>query len=592
MASDIFISYSRKDSEHALGLAERLRSNGMEVWIDQGGLEGADVWPKEIVQAVWGCKVFIVLLSEASLISKNVLRELSLAVEKKKPILPLKLSAVQLNEDFAYPLAGIQRVAASDFESIRRSLAKLGVGQHDRSHSHERHRSTPPFSQPEDSRTSLIVLPLDDLSPAGEDNIWFADGLAGELIDAFQHIKSLRILDRKTSLGLRGAKLRTAEIGKEFNARYVIDGSVRIFDEHIKISISLLDLVTGDALWQNSYRGEFKDIFDIQESVAQKVAEGLKLHVTQEEKSRIHDRGTENAEAYTLVVKAHEYFERHTQAGFEFATTLASEAVLLDPGYAEAYAFKAEILATRYRTYHADPALLEEGMRLVRDALRLKPDHWDAYRPLSILYQLQGNLEEAETTAKKYIANAPDRSSSHFTLGFFYDSTGQYAKAITAYEQAVIQNPDYLPNVWNLILASNLANESEKRSHWAGIAIPIYERHLKFFPDDEFNRACYASVLHFAGRDEEARAASRQLAGIRDGTSLYSLACLNCELGDYEDGLRTFYKAVEAGYRNMTLLNRFLISEDAGIAKLKGTPNFEGVKQMVEKIEADAKNYV
>lgn len=583
--ADIFISYSRKDSVQALEFADRMRSLNVEVWIDSQGIDAADVWPKEIVQAIWGCKAFIVLLSESSLRSTGVLRELSLAIEKEKPVLPLKLSEVHLNEDFAYQLAGIQRVAISDFDSIERALTKLGILQSDAEGAKERPIPPQPSPRRSDGRISLIVLPFEDLSPAGGDNIWFADGLAGELIDALGHIKSLRILDRKTSLGLRGAKLRTSEIGKEFEARFFIDGSVRTFGEHIKISVSLLDMESGDSLWQESYRGEFKDIFDIQESVAQKVVEGLKLHLSREEQSSMQSRGTENAEAYKLYVKAQEYLERHTREGFQLAVQLATEAITLDPSYATAYAFKAEVLTDLYHIYTMDPALLEEGMQLARHALQLKPDLWDAYRPLSMIYFLQGNLEEAERAAQTCVANAPERSSSHFALGFFYDHTGQHAKAVEAYEHAVKRNPEYLPNVWNLILACHYAKEENKQIYWAGIAIVLYERHLKFFPDDEFNRACYASLLHFAGHDEEARVASRQLGNIRDGTSLYSLACLQCELGDFHAGLDMFRKSIVAGYRNIHLLSRFLNAQTDGIATLAATPEYNEVKGMVAALD-------
>src|SRR5205823_4916484 len=150
---------------------------------------------------------------------------------------------------------------------------------------------------------SLIVLPFEDLSPTGEVNAWFADGLAGEMIDALGHIKSLRILDRKTSLGLRGVKLRTVEIAREFNTRYFIEGSVRKFGEQIKISVALLDIESGDYLWQESHRGEFKDIFEIQESVANQVVLGLKLHLTAQEKTLVVERGTESAEAYELYIR-------------------------------------------------------------------------------------------------------------------------------------------------------------------------------------------------------------------------------------------------------------------------------------------------
>ena len=90
--ADIFISYSRKDSRQALALAEQLRASGMEVWIDQHGIEAATSWSSEIVQAIGASGVLVVLLSKGSMESDNVVREISLAFEKKKRILPIELT--------------------------------------------------------------------------------------------------------------------------------------------------------------------------------------------------------------------------------------------------------------------------------------------------------------------------------------------------------------------------------------------------------------------------------------------------------------------------------------------------------------------
>jgi adenylate cyclase len=578
---DIFISYSRKDSVHALELAEKLRASGMDVWIDQQGIEAATQWSKEIVSAIEECKAFILLLSESSLGSDNVVKEVSIASEAKRSIVPIEISRTELPRSFKYQLAGIQRAQLSDFDGIMRSLTKLGVTKNDSSIA--KGNGVAKLSTPIDTRKSLIVLPFEDLSPAGEDNAWFADGLAGEMIDSLGHIKSLRILDRKTSSGLRGTKLRTVEIGKEFNTRYFIEGSVRKFGDQLKISASLLDIETGDYLWQESHKGKFENIFEIQEAVAQKVVDGLKLTLTKEEKSLVQEHGTENAEAYELYVKALEYFLRQTKEGTEHAIQLSTEAIKLDPSYANAYQMKANAIASLYRDFHPDPALLEEAMQLVQEALRMKPDLWEAYNPLSAIYLLQGNPEAAEEAAKEYIRNAPEKPGGHFALGYFYSNTGQPAKAIAPYEQAVKLKPEDLTSLINLVASCNATNEEAKRTYWAELAIPRYERHLKLHPDDEFASINRAFLLHFAGRDEDAREAARSLSNIRDGVSLFNIAILQGTLKDYESALRTSRKAIEAGFRDIQHLNAFLNDED-DIGKLKGTPEHEEVMQMVEKL--------
>ncbi|MFI5264188.1 MAG: toll/interleukin-1 receptor domain-containing protein [Candidatus Kapaibacterium sp.] len=116
--ADIFISYSRKDSEHALSLAEKLRAEGIEVWIDQRGIHGAEQWATEIVEGIRGCRTFLLLLSDHSVESENVLKELSLAGERNKRILPVDIHPMEIPAAFAYTLAGLQRVALSDFDGI------------------------------------------------------------------------------------------------------------------------------------------------------------------------------------------------------------------------------------------------------------------------------------------------------------------------------------------------------------------------------------------------------------------------------------------------------------------------------------------
>ena len=133
MSAEVFISYASKDRERILHLVERLESAGVSVWIDQMSIEGATMWSQEIVSAIRNCKVLILAISGNSADSKNVVKELALASEGQKNILPVYLESVEVPESMAYQLAGIQRVEFfegnddSGQQSVIRALAKLGV---------------------------------------------------------------------------------------------------------------------------------------------------------------------------------------------------------------------------------------------------------------------------------------------------------------------------------------------------------------------------------------------------------------------------------------------------------------------------------
>ena len=133
MSAEVFISYAAKDRERVLGLVKQLRDAGVTVWIDQAGIDVATMWSQEIVSAIRGCKVMLLSISPRSTESENVVKELALASERKKPIIPVYLEQAEIPETMEYQLAGIQRVEYfvenedAAFNAMVRSLVKLGV---------------------------------------------------------------------------------------------------------------------------------------------------------------------------------------------------------------------------------------------------------------------------------------------------------------------------------------------------------------------------------------------------------------------------------------------------------------------------------
>jgi TolB-like protein/tetratricopeptide (TPR) repeat protein len=133
MSAEVFISYASQDRERILDLVNRLDTAGVSVWIDQMSIEGATMWSQEIVSAIRNCKVLILAISENSADSENVVKEVALASEGRKRILPVYLASAEIPESMAYQLAGIQRVEffegdeEAGQQSVIRALAKLGV---------------------------------------------------------------------------------------------------------------------------------------------------------------------------------------------------------------------------------------------------------------------------------------------------------------------------------------------------------------------------------------------------------------------------------------------------------------------------------
>lgn len=133
---DLFLSYSRRDEKRVLPIADRLRAAGLSVWIDQGGIDGATLWAQEISDAIRRAKVCVLFGSASSFGSPHVIREVSLACDERKPILPLQLDPVETPSAMRYQLAGIQHIALyqgdpeANFQLILRALTRLGAQPH------------------------------------------------------------------------------------------------------------------------------------------------------------------------------------------------------------------------------------------------------------------------------------------------------------------------------------------------------------------------------------------------------------------------------------------------------------------------------
>ena len=130
---DVMVSYSSQDRDRVMQFVQKLRSAGVPVWIDFGGIDGAQHWGEEIVNAIEACKIVLLMVSRTSMQSTNIAKEVSLASDGGKHFLPLYLEPATIPRSMQYPLAGIQHLklyegdAERNFVAVLRALVRLGV---------------------------------------------------------------------------------------------------------------------------------------------------------------------------------------------------------------------------------------------------------------------------------------------------------------------------------------------------------------------------------------------------------------------------------------------------------------------------------
>ena len=130
---EVMISYSSQERPQVLEIVQKLRSAGVAVWIDHGGIDGAQRWGEEIVNAIEDCKIVLLMVSRSSMRSENIAKEVSIASDGGKRLLPLYLEEAEIPKSMRYPLSGIQHIKLYDgdpetkFLSVLRALVRLGV---------------------------------------------------------------------------------------------------------------------------------------------------------------------------------------------------------------------------------------------------------------------------------------------------------------------------------------------------------------------------------------------------------------------------------------------------------------------------------
>lgn len=556
MPYDVCISYSSRDRDRILVMAEQLRGAGVSVWIDQGGIDAAALWTAEIVKAIDGCKVLLLALSTSAAESPNVVKEVSLALDRKKHILPVNLEPVEVPVALRYPLAGIQHVdlfgdkAQENFGTVVRALARLGVPVGPAA------ADAPIVARAPRKALNdkvIAVLPFVNISPDKESD-YFSDGLTEDLISNLSRLKGMSVVSRTNSIRYKGSTLDIEEIGRELGARYIIEGTVRRHQEDLRITANLIDVESSTQLWSDRYKGKMADVFDIQETVSKEIVDALAITLTPTEKVGLTRRSTSNAEAFDLYLRGREALYRLTKTNIEFAAQLFQQAIRLDTRYAQAYAGLAEAFAARCLYYQSDDALLDKAIEASLKALMYDESISEAYAALAVAYLVRSDYDAALESSRKAIQLDAGSMIGLYALARVFLNTGRHAEAVKTCEQLVELNPEFYPGLLALQSAYAGLGDTAAANAMTRRLVAFFPGYLARVPDDARAHILFASYLAEIGEREQAlqEANTGMALSGNDAVMLYNLSCVYCLLGDPNKGVESFVQAVGAGYGNFS----------------------------------------
>jgi len=190
------------------------------------------------------------------------------------------------------------------------------------------------------ARPAVAVLPFDNLSGDPAEN-YFVDGLTDDIITSLSYWRWFPVIARNSTFAYKGKPKNATHIGRELNAAYLLEGSVRRDGNRIRISAQLIDAASGQHLWAERFDRDLADVFALQEEIAERVVVAIEPELHRAEKQRALRTRPEHLGAWDFTLKALALQERMTRAGHREARDLLTGALKLDQNFALAWSMLA-----------------------------------------------------------------------------------------------------------------------------------------------------------------------------------------------------------------------------------------------------------
>ena len=435
-------------------------------------------------------------------------------------------------------------------------------------------RTATPLTSAAPRLDSIAVLPLDNLSgDASED--FFVDGMTDQLITDLAKVGSLRVISRTSVMRYKGTKKSLPEIARELNVNAIVEGSVVRSGQRVRVTAQLLEALTDQHLWAETYDRDLGDVLKLQGEVADAIAQQIRAQLTPQQQNSLRSARPVNPAAYDDYLRGRFYFttEFTKPVSLKKAQHYFEDAIQKDPDFALAYAGLADTYVylaftgamSRDRAYRSAKEAtgkaheLDDSMGELHDTLGM------------LSWQFEWDWDAAEREFNRAIALAPSYSCSHEDRAIFLASRGRRAEALT--EIAKIDQLDSGPSAataesWtyyelrdypNLIEAGRrglLVDPNDWSQHYRlGIgyegvgklqdAISEYQKSIELSDDDPGAIVSLAHAYLAVGKRAEAEKILRDLERKSKGAyvSPYTMATLYAGLGDKDRAFELLDKA-------------------------------------------------
>src|SRR5712692_837805 len=394
-------------------------------------------------------------------------------------------------------------------------------------------RSSRPASWGTETKPTIAVLPFRNLSgdPAAA---FYEFSLADGVITELAMVRSLVVRPSFYVARYAGQNADPRQVGEELAVGHVLAGTFIKTPETMRVSAQLLATETGEILWSEKIDIAARDLIGIQDTIAARVAAGLRLKLTPEEQEKIERLPTQDPEAYEFYLRGRDLLYRYILSSFddsdlEEAIRMFNEAVGKDPLFALAHAALGRCYLNYAQGYGGvDYYLLAE--RALRRALELDPALVEARLQMVHVDLHQGNKERAHETVAALLKEAPNDPSVLYVAGMLYRLDGLYDQALAVFDKLLELNPQ------DVVIVSYNKGRVYTHQRLYDKAVEELERARAAEPDHPLVKTFLAMCYFNQGRVDEAQALMEDVLAHHphlDGVQPVLAWCLS-EKGDHE----------------------------------------------------------
>jgi TolB-like protein/Tfp pilus assembly protein PilF len=306
-----------------------------------------------------------------------------------------------------------------------------------RDHGTDQHAAT----NPEQYR-AIAVLPFADMSEAG-DQVWFAEGIAEELLHALAAVDGLQVMARTSSFAFKNTDKTIAQIADILGVQAVLEGSVRRFGERVRITAQLVDADSGYNLWSGSYERQLDDIFELQDELARAVVHALRIELGVDPSKPLVLEQTANLKAYNWFIRGRALYDWPNLETSALAISYFEKAVEADPDYALAWGYLAFAQFSR-QFWQPFEVASAAAIPAYERALALDPRQSEALTTKALLTQIREHDWETAGRLYQKAMKAGANLNAIVTYGVFYlQNIGEAERAIQLFVEAEKRDPLY-----------------------------------------------------------------------------------------------------------------------------------------------------